>query len=147
MSYNHGSMLSYGMYKEFLLPYYKKIIPYIKSRGVKVLVDSDGLVDELIPWFLEAGIEGIYPLERQAGVDIAALRKKYPDFIMMGAYDKMVMSKDEKTIRAEFERLLPVMRTGGYIPSVDHQTPPEVSLNNYRIYLKLFEEYCKRAVE
>jgi hypothetical protein len=82
MSYNHGSMLSYGMYKEFILPYYNKLIPYIKSQGIKVLVDSDGKVDELIPWLLEAGVEGIYPLERQAGVDVAALRKKHPSFIM-----------------------------------------------------------------
>ena len=147
MSYNHGSMLSYDMYKEFILPYYKKIIPFVKSHGIKMLVDSDGKVDELIPWFLEAGFDGIYPLERQAGVDVAVIREKYPDFIMLGGYDKMVMSKDETAIRAEFERLLPVMKKGGFIPSVDHQTPPGVSLENYRTYLKLFEEYCYRAVK
>ena len=147
MSYNHGSMLSYDMYKEFIMPYYNKIIPYIKNHGVKVFIDSDGKVDELIPWLLEAGAEGLYPLERQAGVDIAALREKYPDFLMLGGYDKMVMSKDESAMKAEFERLLPVMKKGGYVPSVDHQTPPGVSLENYRIYLKLFEEYCYRAAE
>jgi len=147
MSYNHGSMLSYDMYKEFILPYYNKIIPYIKSQGIKVLVDSDGNVDELIPWLKEAGVDGIYPLERQAGIDVAVLREKHPDFLMLGAYDKMVMSKGEPEMRAEFERLLPVMRKGGFIPSVDHQTPPGVSLENYKIYIRLFEEYCYRAVE
>ena len=55
------------------------------------------------------------------------------------------MSKGEPFMRAEFERILPVMRQGGYIPSVDHQTPPEVSLKNYRIYLKLLKEYCSKA--
>jgi len=64
----------------------------------------------------------------------------------MGGYDKMVMSKSEKEMRAEFERLLPVMKSGGYIPSVDHQTPPEVSLDNYRMYITLFREYAERAV-
>jgi uroporphyrinogen-III decarboxylase len=57
----------------------------------------------------------------------------------------MVMSKGEREMRAEFERLLPAMRSGGYIPSVDHQTPPGVSLANYRIYVKLLKEYCARA--
>jgi uroporphyrinogen-III decarboxylase len=65
---------------------------------------------------------------------------------MLGGYDKMVVSKGEKDMRAEFERLLPVMRAGGFIPSMDHQTPPEVSLANYRIYLRLFREYCEKAV-
>jgi hypothetical protein len=147
MSYNNGPMLSHDMYKEFILPYYNKLIPYIKSHGIKVLVDSDGKVDMLIPWLLEAGVDGIYPLERQAGVDVAALRKKHPNFIMLGGYDKMVMSKGEAAMKAEFERLLPVLKQGGFVPSVDHQTPPEVSLENYRIYIKLFEEYCRRAVE
>jgi hypothetical protein len=64
---------------------------------------------------------------------------------MMGGYDKMMMNKGEVAMRAEFERLLPVMRTGGFIPSVDHQTPPGVSLDNYRSYIRLFGEYAARA--
>ena len=147
MSYNHGPMLSRAMFNEFMVPYYERVIPYIKGRNIKVMVDSDGDVTKIIPWFLPLGVDGIYPLERQAGVDVAAIRRKYPKLLMMGAYDKMVMSKGEGEMRREFERLLPVMKTGGYVPSVDHQTPPGVSLDNYRIYLRLFEEYCEKAVK
>ena len=45
----------------------------------------------------------------------------------------------------EFERLLPLMKTGGFIPSVDHQTPPHVSLDQYRQYLSLLHEYSRKA--
>ena len=62
---------------------------------------------------------------------------------MVGHFDKMVMNRGEAAIRGEFERLLPLMRTGGFIPSVDHQTPPGVSLDQYRVYLRLLEEYTK----
>ncbi len=44
-------------------------------------------------------------------------------------------------MREEFERLVPLMKTGGFIPSVDHQTPPGVSLEEYLIYLRLLNEY------
>ena len=44
-------------------------------------------------------------------------------------------------MRAEFERILPVMRSGGYIPSVDHQTPPNVTIEQYRLYRRLLDEY------
>lgn len=37
------------------------------------------------------------------------------------------------------------MLSGGFIPSVDHQTPPGVSLKNYRIYVRLLMEYAERA--
>lgn len=146
MSYNNGPMLSRELFNEFLLPYYKRTIPTIKGLGIKVLVDTDGDVTSMIPWLMDAGIEGVYPLERQAGVDLAKIRKLFPRLIMMGGYDKMVMSKGEAEMRAEFERLLPVMRSGGFIPSVDHQTPPGVSLENFRTYMRLFREYCERAV-
>lgn len=145
MSYNHGPMLSRTCFDEFLLPYYQRTIPVIKRHGVKVFVDTDGDVTKLIPWLLHAGIEGVYPLERQAGVDVAQLRRTHPRLLMLGGYDKLVMSRDEAAMRREFERLLPVIRTGGYIPSVDHQTPPEVSLANYQIYRRLFQEYMERA--
>lgn len=146
MSYNHGPMLSKTLFEEFLKPYYQRVIPHIKKKNIKVLIDSDGDITSMIPWLIDAGIEGIYPLERQSHVDINFIREKYPEFVMMGGYDKMVMSKDEKAMRDEFERILPVMKSGGYIPSVDHQTPPGVSLENYKIYLRLFKEYADKAV-
>ena len=85
-------------------------------------------------------------MERQAGVDVARIKKNYPDIKIIGAYDKMVMPKGEEAMREEFERLLPTMKLGGFIPSCDHQTPPGVSLENYYIYLRLLGEYCKKAV-
>ena len=106
-----------------------------------MFVDTDGLVTDMIPWLLNSGIEGVYPLERQAGVDLCELRREYPSLLMMGGFDKMTMSRGEDAMRREFERLLPVMRSGGYGLSVEHQTPPEVSLDNYQIYIRLLREY------
>ena len=143
MSYNHGPMLSHDLFSEFLTPYYRKMVEVIKRRDTKVLIDSDGDITEMVPWMREAGIEGVYPLERQAKVDINVLRQNNPDLLMMGGYDKMVMSEGEEAIRAEFERIMPVVRSGGYIMSVDHQTPPGVSLENYTIYARLYNEYAR----
>jgi uroporphyrinogen-III decarboxylase len=85
------------------------------------------------------------PLERQSGVDVARVRQKHPRLCMVGAFDKMTMTRGTEAMRAEFERLLPVMRQGGLIPGVDHQTPPGVSLAQYRDYLALLWEYTERA--
>lgn len=141
MSYNHGSMLSKEKYDEFILPYYKELVPILKAKGTKVLIDTDGFVEPLIPWFLEGGIQGILPLERMAGVDVNRIRENYPDLIMIGGYDKTVMHKGEAAMRAEFERILPAIRSGGYIPGVDHQTPPDVTMDDYRLFVKLLREY------
>jgi len=146
MSYNHGPMLSKELFDAFCAPYYRKLVPALRERGIAVLVDSDGDVTELIPWLTDVGVEGLLPLERMAGVDVAAIRRDHPAFIMVGAYDKTVMHRGVDGVRAEFERLLPTMRSGRFIPSVDHQTPPGVSLAQYREYMTLLGEYCRKAV-
>jgi len=143
MSYNHGPMLSEACFEEFLRPYYLEISKALRACGVPFFVDTDGLVDRLVPWLLDCGVDGLLPLERQSGVDVVALREKYPGLLMLGGFDKMVMNRGEAAIRGEFERLLPLMKAGGYIPSVDHQTPPGVSLEDYRLYIKLLEEYTE----
>lgn len=145
MSYNNGPMLSQSMFDEFLLPYYDIIVPELKRRGIRVFIDSDGDITRALPWFERAGIEGILPLERQAGVDLERLRRDHPRTLFIGHFDKMTMTRGEAAMRAEFERLTPVMRQGGFLPSVDHQTPPGVTLEDYYIYLKLFREYVERA--
>lgn len=145
MSYNNGPMLSRQQFDTFLMPYYRQVIPVLEEMGTLPMVDTDGRVDPMIPWLKEAGICGVLPLERQSGVDVAFIREQHPDFRLIGGFDKTVMHLGEEAMRTEFERLLPVMRMGGFIPSVDHQTPPAVSMEAYRLYLKLLEEYCGKA--
>lgn len=146
MSYNHGPMISKACFDEFLAPYYRQIIPHIRKLGIIPMMDSDGDVEPMLAWLEEVGMAGILPLERMAGVDVARIRKNHPELLLIGGFDKTVMHCGEAAIRAEFERLLPVMRSGYFVPSVDHQTPPAVSIPDYQLYLTLLREYCSRAV-
>jgi hypothetical protein len=147
MSYNHGPMLSKALFDEFMAPFYRKITPIMRQRGTVIFVDTDGDITEPASWFLEVGCEGLLPLERMAGVDVSELRRRHPRIRLLGAFDKTVMHLGEARMRQEFERLLPVMRQGGFIPSVDHQTPPGVSLEDYRLFIRLLKEYCQLAAE
>jgi len=62
-------------------------------------------------------------------------RKQY-DF-----YDKMTMNRGGAARWAEFDPLVPLMNQGGFIPGVDHETPPAVSLEQYQSYLRLLNEF------
>ena len=145
MSYNHGSMLSKELFDEYMAPYYRQVIPVLEKHGIVPVVDTDGDVTTAAPWFEGAGLRGILPLERQAGVDIEVLRANHPDMLFIGHYDKMIMHKGEAALHEEFERLLPNAARGRFIMSVDHQTPPAVSYRDYRLYTELFREYAEMA--
>ncbi len=141
LSYNHGPMLSKEKFDEVCAPFYRELVPLLKHYNIHPLMDSDGDITEVIDWCREIGVEGIAPLERMAGVDLNEIRKNHPDFLLLGGFDKTIMHLGEAAMRREFERILPVVRSGGYIPMPDHQTPPACSLENYKLFRKLFEEY------
>jgi hypothetical protein len=53
------------------------------------------MVEPMIPWLEEIGIEACLPLERMAGVDEACIRKSPSRWRMIGAYDKTAMRRRE----------------------------------------------------
>lgn len=145
MSYNHGPMISKELFDEFLRPYYDKVIPKLKEHNIIPIADSDGDISVPAFWFEEAGLQGMLPLERQAGVNITRLREEHPTMRFIGHFDKMTMNRGEDAMRAEFERLLPTASQGGFLIGCDHQTPPGVSYENYKLYISLFKEYAAEA--
>ena len=57
-----------------------------------------------------------------------------------GGVDKREMAKGGIHIEKEMERLAPVIRDGGFIPSCDHGVPADVSWPNFVYYCKLLAE-------
>lgn len=145
MSYNLGPMIGEDLFDEFLLPHYLSVMPLVKRNGTKAIVDSDGDITKAVEWYARAGADGMLPLERQAGVDVSRYIESRPEMLFIGHFDKMIMHKGEGALRTEFERLLPSMVSGRFLPSVDHQTPPAVSYEDYKLYIRLFREYNAKA--
>jgi len=108
----------------------------LREMGVKIiLVDTDGRIEKLIPLFLESGITAIFPFEVQAGNDIVALRKQYPRLGILGGIDKMKIAEGKKAIDEELNSKVPLMlRSGGYIPHIDHHVHPDISWKDFIYY-------------
>ena len=50
MAYKTASMISPKMVKQFMWPRYRKIVRFLRDKGVSVLImDCDGHISELIP--------------------------------------------------------------------------------------------------
>jgi len=139
MAFKMHAMVSPAAAREFFLPVWLRWGEIIRKAGVPIYeVDSDGFIDELIPVWLEAGINVCQPMEVAAGSDINVLRKKYGRKVAFrGGVDKRAMAKGGKVIENEIRRLEPVIRGGGYIPSCDHGVPNDVSWPNYLRYVEL----------
>jgi uroporphyrinogen-III decarboxylase len=142
MAYKEKSMISPAMTREFLLPTWRRWVAEAKAAGVPLIdMDSDGKVDELIPIWIEAGINLCDPIEVAAGNDINQYRKTFGRKIAFRqGVDKRRMAKGGKVIEDELARIAPVVRDGGFIPGCDHGVPHDISWKDFIHYGKCLAE-------
>lgn len=60
--------------------------------------------------------------------------------LFIGAYNKLCIAEGRDAIDKEFERIMPVIRLGGFIPGCDHQVASSASLENYMYYINRLKE-------
>ncbi len=137
MAYNHGSLISPKIVKEWMVPRYKKITGYLRENGVRwIMVDCDGNVGDLLPLWLESGINCIFPLEVAAGNDALRLRKKYgKNLVMMGGIDKRELAKGKPQIDRQVAIVRELLKSGGYFVQGDHHLPEDISYENIRYFI------------
>jgi len=139
MAFKNGPLVSPSHFRELMLPFYKKLTSFLRSRGVpSIWVDSDGNISELIGLFLEGGVDFILPFEVQAGMDIVKVRGDYGEVLGIGGgIDKRALALDSKAIDAEIERVRPLLEAKRrYIPALDHSVPPNVPYENFCYYIE-----------
>ena len=139
MAYKTASLLSPAHYRRIFMPHYRRITDRLHKAGIEtMMLDCDGNVEQLIPCWLELGINFIYPMEVAAGMDVVAMRKQYGrDLIIGGGMDKRILAGDKEGIRRMVERVIPMMQEGGYVPGCDHAMPQDIPWENYLYYREL----------
>ena len=143
MAGKSGALLGPAQIGEFIAPYYRGAWDPLAAQGARLFQqDSDGNMNGVIPAFLDAGLNCMFPMEPAAGMDIVQVRAKYGRRLgMMGGIDKHVLRQSKDAILAELEyKLQPCMRTGGIVFGLDHRIPNGTPLDNYRYYVRTARE-------
>ena len=119
-----GPIISPRQFRELFSPYWRMALDRFRSLGVPHLeVDSDGRIDELIPLYLDVGVNGLMPFECQAGMDIVEVRRTYSrSLIIGGGIDKLALVGGRAAIDRELaSKLPPMIKAGGYMIMTDHR--------------------------
>ena len=148
MAYKCGSLVSPAFFREFMLPCYKRLTGFVKSHGINtIIVDTDGNFTELIPLFMEGGVTGMYPFEVQAGMNVAQIAHDFPTLQIMGGIDKTKL-KSKELIDKELEEKVPfLLKRGGYIPSLDHVAPPDISWDLFVYYRNKLNQMIQNNIK
>jgi uroporphyrinogen decarboxylase len=139
LGFKRRPFMSPAMYKELIFPGHKRVIDFVHSRGLKVILHCDGLVESLIPRLIEAGVDCLQPIEIKAGMDLVKLKKMYGDKLaFIGGMDaRELISNDLGRVQKELESKIPhVMDGSGYVLQVDHSVSHQVNYETYKYFVE-----------
>ncbi|MCK5737481.1 MAG: hypothetical protein KAH21_13435 [Spirochaetaceae bacterium] len=141
--YKNGPLVTPLFFKDSIGPHYRRITDLASSYGIDIVsVDCDGMIDHLLPIWLDNGVNTMFPIEVGTwNASILPWREQYGrDLRGVGGMNKTIFSLDYKAVEREVERLKPLVASGGYIPCPDHRIAPDAKWENVQHYCELMRK-------
>ena len=141
MGYKFNQFFSLEMYRDLLKPYHQRAIDWAHAKGIKAHLHSCGDINPFIPELVGMGLDALNPLEVKAGVDPVRVKQTYGKQLVLHGGINAVLWDHPAQIRAEMERVVPLMKEGGgFIFSSDHSVPSSVSVDDFRGIVELAKQ-------
>jgi len=78
-------------------------------------------------------------------MNVVEVRERFPRLGMMGGIDKRALIEGKAAIDRELEAKIPFMlKRGGFIPTIDHLVPPDVSFANFKYYREKLNQMLEK---
>ena len=140
--FNYGPITGIDFFRDVVTPRYVRINKKLKAYGIDIwYTDCDGDVRPIMPFFLEGGINCLFPFEVNSCAHPGELLDQYQGQLrIMGGVDKIELGKGKEAIKKYLQSLEKYVEQGGFIPFCDHRCPPNVKVEDYIYYLDLKEK-------
>jgi uroporphyrinogen decarboxylase len=134
----NGPLISPDTYDAFWRPHLEPVFEVLRDYEVPVICEwSSGRLDVLLPTMLDQGFTCTWPLEVAAGMDAVGLRQRYGQKLLLaGNIAKEAVIAGPEAIDREIERLLPLIREGGFLPGLDDMASPDMPFAHYRYLIE-----------
>jgi uroporphyrinogen decarboxylase len=145
LGYNKGLFCSPEVLETLIFPYFKELVEFFHSHDVPVILHACGGIEQALDLIVEAGFDGLDPMEFKAGCDALRFAEKYRDKLMFrGGLDARILeSGDRDLIRREIVNLIEGMKSLGarYVFSSDHSISTNVAYADYQYALEVYREH------
>jgi uroporphyrinogen decarboxylase len=129
-----GPLISVAMFREFIVPYLKRLVDLCRSSGVKFMAHSCGAIRAFIPDLIAMGVDVLDPIQVTAeGMEPSGLKRDFGDRIAfhggISTQTTLPFGTPEDVRAAVRNRIATLGAGGGYILASSHDisadTPPE----------------------
>ena len=144
MGSNNGPLFSPKTFEEVFLPVYKRIVGTLKRMGArKIIFHSDGDIQPFLGMVIEAGIDGINPVEPRVGMDVVTLKREYGGKLSFigGVCNTSILPRGtELEIENHVRPIVEAGRDGGIIIG-SNPIGKDIPIENYEFYIQLVKKY------
>jgi uroporphyrinogen decarboxylase len=146
LGYKNGLFASPKVLAEVIFPYYKELNDFFHGYNLPVILHSCGSTAEALPMIVEAGFNGLHPMERKAKDNEPFLfAEKYADKLtFIGGLDVRILeSNDKDLIQREMIAYIEGMKARGaaLLFASDHSLPPTIEFDTYLYALDVYREH------
>lgn len=132
---NENLIFSPAMFREFIKPCIARLVRTIRQAqpDIVIMLHSDGAIGDLIPEFIELGIDVVHPLEPVSGLDVGSVKEKYgEEMTFLGGIDiTRAMPGTIQDVRRDVDRCLETLSAGGgYILAPSNHLQEDVPAEN-----------------
>ena len=143
IAYVNGMMFSPKYWHDVYRPQLQKITDVIHGHGLKAIYHSDGDIHRVLDDLIDAGIDGLNPLEAKAKMDAVELKPTHGNRLTFnGNINVQVLeTNDRDRVRELVLTRLNAAKGGGYILQSDHSVPHSVDPATYDYVIGLAREF------
>lgn len=143
--YNSGPFLSLAHFRRYILPELRRELAALRPLGLPILLHSCGNVSLYLDDLATTDIAGLNPLQRTAGMDLAAIKARYGRrWSLIGNIDASrtlpfgTPAEVEQEVIATLQVGAP---GGGYVLCSDHSLHSGIPVENVRAMLEAGRRY------
>lgn len=147
LAFNTNTMMSPAQFDEFIGPYLKELVDVAHEKGGKALKHTDGNLWPILDRFVDIGLDGIHPLQPEAGMNLQDVKQHCGDKICLlgniSCTEVLVTGTEEEVEQAVKKAIEDAGPGGGYIISSSNTIHPGCKPENYIAMVHAAHKYGK----
>lgn len=150
IGYKGRTMISPRMFREIFKPGIARFCNKVHEYDAKVIMHSCGFIEDLLPDFVDMGIDALHPIERAAGNDIVTIHETYGNqLILIGNVPIPLLTHGtpEETYNYVKHLLQNVSNDGNHILSSSHSVTQWCKLANFEAYQQAHKDFGNYPIE
>jgi len=141
----HGLIMGYDLWKEFIYPRLKRMYGHVRAAGKYVMIHSCGDVDELFDDLVDIGLNSFNPFQPEV-MDVYDILPRYRGRLAFHgglSMQRILPFGTKEEVIAESERLLKLGSEGGYIFSPSHSVEGDTPFENILAFIEVAQKQIK----